>query len=95
MTLARRCLFLAVAALALTAFAPSAQAADGDPFVRACRTGVNAAPHAGCTPNVRGATSGAALSPDGRQLYVSMSTVGARAPSPASSSTTATPTRAR
>ena len=79
MKLMRRCLVLALAALGLagSGFAPSAQAAAGDPFVKACRTSVNSAALAGCVPNVRGLTDGAALSPDGRQLYVSTSASGA------------------
>ena len=45
MKMTRRCLVVALAALGLTgsAFATPAMAADGDPFVRACRTSVEAA----------------------------------------------------
>jgi hypothetical protein len=79
MTLARRCLVLALATVGLagSALASSAQAAAGDPFQRACRTSVNSAPIADCVPNVRGLTRATALSPDGRHLYVSVLTSGA------------------
>src|SRR5688500_4789470 len=66
-----------LATLGVLAFAPAAQSAVGDVFLKSCTT-ITATPP--CAGGVQGPTRGVAISPDGRMVVVSAMPQGAGQP---------------